>query len=134
MDQQKKLTLVSEDPNRVDTLLGIKPYTAEGKEMRNDVVSNEVLEFDNKQMTPDFSGERFGYLIITFISTIALSIPVLLLAIFKFLLQVWFLALVIFTAIPLVLSLIPSYSESALNHGKKFVGVLLMKADFRPLS
>ena len=40
----------------------------------------------------------------------------------------WFLALVIFTAIPLVLSLIPAYSESALNHGKKLVGVLMMKA------
>lgn len=66
--------------------------------------------------------------IITIISTIALSIPVLLLGVFKFLLQVWFLALVIFTAIPLVLSLIPAYSESALNHGKKLVGVLLMKA------
>jgi hypothetical protein len=35
---------------------------------------------------------------------------------------------VIFSGIPLVLSLIPSYSESALNHGKKLVGVLLMKA------
>ena len=79
-------------------------------------------------MSPVFSGERFGYLIITIISTIALSVPVLLLGIFKFLLQVWFLALVIFTAIPLVLSLIPSYSESALNHAKKIVGVLLMKA------
>ncbi|MDG4850464.1 hypothetical protein P8767_24625 [Peribacillus frigoritolerans] len=34
-------------------------------------------------------------------------------------LQVWFLALVIFTAIPLVLFVIPSYSKTALNHGKK---------------
>ncbi|WP_191561645.1 CD3337/EF1877 family mobilome membrane protein [Metabacillus idriensis] len=120
--------IISEDPNRIDKLLEIKPYSEEGKEQRKDVVSQEVSDFDNKQMSPEFSGERFGYLIITIISTIALSIPVLLLGIFKFLLQVWFLALVIFTAIPLVLSLIPSYSESALNHGKKLMGVLLMKA------
>jgi hypothetical protein len=119
--------IVSEDPNRVDKLLEIKPYTAEGKEMRSEIVTDEAKN-GNKQMSPEFSGERFGYLIITIISTIALSVPVLLLGIFKFLLQVWFLALVIFTAIPLVLSLIPSYSESALNHGKKIVGVLLMKA------
>jgi hypothetical protein len=124
----KESEIVSEDPNRIDKLLAIKPYSKEGKEERENIVSDEVNNFDNKQMTPDFSGERFGYLIITIISTIALSIPVLLLGIFKFLLQVWFLALVIFTAIPLVLSLIPSYSESALNHGKKIVGVLLMKA------
>ncbi|MBT2738868.1 CD3337/EF1877 family mobilome membrane protein [Bacillus sp. ISL-7] len=124
----KEADIVSEDPNRVDKLLEIKPYTKEGKEKRKVIVSDEVANFDNKQMTPDFSGERFGYLIVTIISTIALSIPVLLLGIFKFLLQVWFLALVIFTGIPLVLSLIPSYSESALNHGKKIVGVLLMKA------
>jgi hypothetical protein len=124
----KEADIVREDPNRVDNLLAIKPYSDEGKEERKRIVSNEVSEYDNKQMTPDFSGERFGYLIVTIISTIALSIPVLLLGIFKFLLQVWFLALVIFTAIPLVLSLIPSYSESALNHGKKIVGVLLMKA------
>ncbi|MEH7451188.1 hypothetical protein V7178_01660 [Gottfriedia acidiceleris] len=124
----KEGDIVSEDPNRVNSLLEIKPYTEEGKEQRKDIVSNEVDRLDNKQMSPDFSGERFGYLIITIISTIALSIPVLLLGMFKFLLQVWFLALVIFTAIPLVLSLIPSYSESALNHGKKLVGVLLMKA------
>lgn len=124
----KEADIVNEDPNRIDKLLEIKPYSEEGKEQRKDVVSQEVSDFDNKQMSPEFSGERFGYLIITIISTIALSIPVLLLGIFKFLLQVWFLALVIFTAIPLVLSIIPAYSESALNHGKKLVGVLLMKA------
>ncbi|MCM3655404.1 CD3337/EF1877 family mobilome membrane protein [Metabacillus litoralis] len=120
--------VISENPNRIDNLLKIKPYSAEGKEQREAIVKKEVSNFDNKQMSPAFSGERFGYLIITIISTIALSVPVLLLGIFKFLLQVWFLALVIFTAIPLVLSLIPSYSESALNHAKKIVGVLLMKA------
>lgn len=124
----KESEVVSEDPNRVNKLLAIKPYSEEGKEERSMIVNDEASNFDNKQMSPEFSGERFGYLIITIISTIALSIPVLLLGIFKFLLQVWFLALVIFTAIPLVLSLVPSYSESALNHGKKLVGVLLMKA------
>jgi hypothetical protein len=124
----KESSVVSNDPNRVDKILAIKPYSVEGREERDKIVSAEVSELDNKQMTPEFSGERFGYLIMTIISTIALSIPVLLLAVFKFLLQVWFLALVIFSGIPLVLSLIPSYSESALNHGKKLVGVLLMKA------
>jgi hypothetical protein len=124
----KEADIVSEDPNRVDKLLAIKPYSVEGREARDRIVNDEVSNFDNKQMTPEFSGERFGYLIMTIISTIALSVPVLLLAVFKFLLQVWFLALVIFTGIPLVLSLIPTYSESALNHGKKLVGVLLMKA------
>nr|WP_307198042.1 hypothetical protein [Neobacillus niacini] len=124
----KETEVVSENPNRVDSLLEIKPYSAEGKEKRKIIVRDEVSNFDNKQMSPDFSGERFGHLIVTILSNIALSIPVLLLGIFKFLLQVWFLALVIFTAIPLVLSLIPSYSETALNHGKKLMGVLLMKA------
>ncbi|MGJ3194907.1 CD3337/EF1877 family mobilome membrane protein [Peribacillus frigoritolerans] len=120
--------VINEDPNRVNKLLEIKPHTEEGKEQRKIIVSDEVSNFDNKQMSTSFSGERFGYLIVTILSTIALSIPILLLGIFKFLLQVWFLALVIFTAIPLVLSIIPSYSETALNHGKKLVGVLLMKA------
>ncbi|WP_445491555.1 CD3337/EF1877 family mobilome membrane protein [Niallia sp. 03133] len=124
----KESELVKEDPNRVDKLLEIKPFTEEGKEQRKDVVDQEVSELENKQMSPDFSGERFGYLIVTLLSTIAVSVPVLLLASFKFLLQVWFLALVIFTAIPLVLSLIPAYSETALNHGKKLMGVLLLKA------
>jgi hypothetical protein len=124
----KEADVISEDPNRVDKLLAIKPYSIEGRDERDIIVSDEVSNFDNKQMSPEFSGERFGYLIMTIISTIALSVPVLLLAVFKFLLQVWFLALVIFSGIPLVLSLIPSYSESALNHGKKLVGVLLMKA------
>ena len=124
----KESDIVREDPNRVDKLLEIKPHTGEGKEQRKKIVSDEVSNFDNKQMSSSFSGERFGYLIVTIISTIALSIPILLLGIFKFLLQLWFLALVIFTAIPLVLSLIPSFSETALNHGKKLVGVLLMKA------
>ncbi|MGP4079166.1 CD3337/EF1877 family mobilome membrane protein [Pseudalkalibacillus sp. R45] len=124
----KESEIVGEDPNRVDKLLTIKPYSEEGKEERKRIVKDEVSNYDNKQMTPDFSGERFGYLIITILSTIALAIPVLLLGTFKFLLQVWFLALVIFTAIPLILSILPAYSESALNHGKKLVGVLLMKA------
>jgi hypothetical protein len=116
-----------EDPNRVDNLLKLKPYSEEGKEQRGIIVKDEVRTFENKQMSPDYSGERFGYLIITIISTFALAIPVMLLASFKFLLQVWFLALVIFTAIPLIISLIPSYSETALNHFKKIIGVLLMK-------
>ncbi|MGG0413719.1 CD3337/EF1877 family mobilome membrane protein [Peribacillus simplex] len=124
----KESDVVSEDPNRVDSLLEIKPNTEEGKEQRKVVIEDEVKTYENKQLSASFSGERFGYLIVTILSTIALSIPILLLGIFKFLLQVWFLALVIFTAIPLVLSVIPSYSETALNHGKKLVGVLLMKA------
>ena len=124
----KESEVISENPNRVDNLLKIKPFTDEGEEQRDQIVQKEVSDFENKQMSPKFSGERFGYLIITILSTIALAIPVLLLGAFKFLLQVWFLALVIFTAIPLVLSLIPAYSESALNHGKKLVGVLMMKA------
>lgn len=123
----KESDIVSNDPNRVDKLLEIKPYTDKGKELRKDIINQEVTELENKYMSADFSGERFGYLLVTLLSTIALSIPVLLLGIFKFLLQIWFLALVIFTAIPLVFSLIPSYSETALNHGKKLVGVLLMK-------
>ncbi|MFJ7931679.1 CD3337/EF1877 family mobilome membrane protein [Peribacillus sp. NPDC096448] len=120
--------VLKDDPNRVNKLLELKPHTEEGKEQRRIIVSDEVSNFDNNQMSASFSGERFGYLIVTILSTIALSIPILLLGIFKFLLQVWFLALVIFTAIPLVLSVIPSYSETALNHGKKLVGVILMKA------
>jgi hypothetical protein len=124
----KDSEVVSENPNRINSLLEIKPHTEEGKEERKRIVKKEVSNYDNKQMSASFSGERFGYLIVTILSTIALSIPILLLGIFKFLLQVWFLALVIFTAIPLVLSVIPSYSETALNHGKKLVGVLLMKA------
>ncbi|TDK58163.1 hypothetical protein E2K98_24930 [Bacillus salipaludis] len=124
----KESEIVSEDPNRVDKLLEIKPYTEEGKEQRKIIIKNEVEKLENKYITPEFSGERFGFLLVTLISTVALSIPILLLGIFKFLLQVWFLALVIFTGIPLVLGLIPSYSETALNHFKKIIGVLLMKA------
>ncbi|MEW9673518.1 CD3337/EF1877 family mobilome membrane protein [Ammoniphilus sp. 3BR4] len=116
-----------ENPNRVDSLLTIKPYTEEGKEQRSEIVSKEVIDYENKQMSPDYSGERFGNILITILSTFALAIPILLLASFKFLLQVWFLALVIFTAIPLVISLIPSYSETAIHHFKKVIGVLLMK-------
>lgn len=116
-----------DDPNRVENLLKIKPYTEEGKEQRKVIIKKEVTDFENKQMSPDYSGERFGNILITILSTFALSIPVLLLASFKFLLQVWFLALVIFTAIPLVISLIPSYSETAIHHFKKVIGVLLMK-------
>ncbi|MED1865832.1 hypothetical protein P4V41_20485 [Fictibacillus nanhaiensis] len=116
-----------EDPNRLENLLKIKPYNEEGKDARGQIVEREVRDFENKQMSPEYSGERFGYLIITIISTFSLAIPVILLSSFKFLLQVWFLALVIFTAIPLILSLIPSFSETALNHFKKIIGVLLMK-------
>ena len=124
----KESEIVSEDPNRVDKFLEVKPYSEEGKSKRKDIVNKEVSELENKYMTPEFSGERFGYLLVTLISTLAVSVPVLLLGIFKFLLQVWLLALIIFTAIPLTLSLIPSYSETALNHFKKLIGVLLMKA------
>jgi hypothetical protein len=118
----------NEDPNRVDKLLALKPYTDDGKEQRKAIVDDEVSNLENKQMTPDFSGERFGYLVVTLVSTISLAIPVLLLGVFKFLLQVWFLVLIIFTGIPLMVSLIPHYSETALNHGKKIVGVLMLKA------
>jgi hypothetical protein len=124
----KESEINKDDPERVDRLLAIKPYTDEGKSQRKEIVEDEIKSFNNVQMTPDFSGERFGYLVVTLVSTISLSIPVLLLGVFKFLLQVWFLALIIFTGIPLVVSLIPNYSETALNHGKKIVGVLMLKA------
>lgn len=68
------------------SLLEIKPYTEEGKDQRKVIIEDEVKTFENKQISPESSGERFGYLLITIISTIALSVPVLLLGIFKFLL------------------------------------------------
>ncbi|ANC77400.1 hypothetical protein ABE65_011540 [Fictibacillus phosphorivorans] len=123
----KEKEVNKENPNRFENLIKIKPYTDEGLEQRSVIVKKEISDFENKQMSPEYSGERFGYLIITIISTFSLAIPVILLSSFKFLLQVWFLALVIFTAIPLILSLIPSFSETALNHFKKIIGVLLMK-------
>lgn len=124
----KESDILQENPNRIDELLSVKPYSEEAKEKRAEIVTNEVEDLDNINMSSDFSGERFGIILVTMIATIAVSIPVIAMAGMKFLLQLFFIVMLIFTAIPLIMSLIPTFSGSAANHGKKIVSLIFYKA------
>ncbi|MBT2668640.1 hypothetical protein J7J00_24735 [Bacillus sp. ISL-4] len=124
----KESKIVKEDPERINNLLAIKPYQEEAKEKRKEIVKEEVETNENFHMSADYSAERFGQVLLTLISTIAVSIPVLAMAAFKFLLQLGFLAMVIFIGIPLIISLIPTYAETAAVHFKGIIYLILYKA------
>lgn len=120
-------SITAEDSSRIDGMLALDPYSDDGIKGREEMVSKEVDDYDNHFMTKEANGARFGYAFFTIISTVALSVPMIMLATFKFMLQIGFLALIIFAGIPLILALLPAFSGSAMNHMKKIVGVLLMK-------
>lgn len=120
--------VVKEDPERINNLLAIKPYQEEAKEKRKNIVKNEVEKIENIHMSADYSAERFGQVLLTIVSTIAVSIPVMIMAGFKFILQLFFLAAVVFTGIPLIISLIPNYAGTAAAHFKRIVSLIFYKA------
>lgn len=123
----KESKIVKEDPERINNLLAIKPYQEEAKEKRKEIVKNEVEKIENFHMSADYSAERFGQVLLTIISTVAVSIPVIIMAAFKFLLQLFFLVAVIFTGIPLIMSLIPSFAGTAALHFKRIVSLIFYK-------
>ncbi|PKF85655.1 hypothetical protein CW306_26675 [Bacillus sp. BA3] len=120
--------IVKEDPERINKLLAVKPYSEDAKSAREDIVKKEVEKLDNIHMSADYSAERFGQVLLTLISTIAVSIPVLVMAGFKFSLQLGFLVMVIFIGIPLIISLIPTYSTTIGVHFKGIIYLVLYKA------
>ncbi|WMX58981.1 CD3337/EF1877 family mobilome membrane protein [Peribacillus sp. R9-11] len=120
--------VVKEEPERINELLAVKPYAEEAKEKREKIVKEEVETIGNIHMSADYSAERFGQVLLTIVSTIAVSIPVLIMAGCKFILQLFFLTAVIFTGIPLIISLIPSYAGKAASHFKLIVSLIIHKA------
>lgn len=124
----KESEVIADDSSRVTKLLKLKPYHSEGKEKREDIVSKEVKDNDNVNMTTDYSGERFGKTIIMLLTTLSIAVPFVFIAGLKFLLQIFFLAALIFTAIPLIFSLLPSHSGTAANHFKHVVSIAFYKA------
>lgn len=123
----KESDILKRDPNRIDKLLSVKPYGEEAKEARKEIVDDEVKSYENMNMTPDYSGERFGQIFMTIFLTAVIAVPVLAMAGFKFLLQLGLIVLLIFSAIPLIMSLIPAFSWTAAAHFKKIVALVLHK-------
>ena len=128
MGLPKNLMLIKQDPNRVDSLLAIKAYGDQAVNARNTIVNTEVTHYKNIQMTPDYSGERFGQIILTLLLTIIVTIPVLIMCGMAFLLQVFLVCMLIFAAIPLTMAVIPSFAPTAGNFFKKLIGLVLHKA------
>lgn len=117
-----------QDPNRVDTLLSIKPYGDQALQLRKQIVDNEVNNLGNIPMSPGYEGERFGKILLTILLTIIVTVPVLIMAGMAFLLQIFLICLLIFAAIPLCMALIPSFIPTAGHFFKKVISLVLHKA------
>lgn len=123
----KESEVLKEDPNRIDKLLSAKPYTDEGKTLREEIVTKEVKTHKNYRMSPEYNGERFGNILMTIIISAAVAVPAIAMASLKCILQFMFLGVIIFAPVPLTLSLIPSMSDKAAGLGKALFSLVVQK-------
>lgn len=117
-----------QDPNRVDTLLSIKPYGDQPTQLRKQIVDHEVNDLGNVPMSPGYEGERLGKILLTIVLTLFITVPVLIMAGMAFLLQIFLICILIFAAIPLCMAVIPSFAPTAGHFFKRVFSLILHKA------
>ncbi|MGV7002512.1 CD3337/EF1877 family mobilome membrane protein [Priestia megaterium] len=113
--------------DRIEELLALK-QTKEGYEKKKEIVQNEVDKLGNEQMTSGNIAANIGKAFISMIFVIILGVPLLIVALFNFIIQVAVIGLSIFLPIACILSMIPRLSNSASNVFGKLFGLFGLKA------
>lgn len=114
---------IAVDPTRVEGMLQLE-YNSEE---RNGRAKDDVANYDNKMMSVDGLGDRFWFALLQFLAGLILAIQMLLMSGSVLFFQVIFIALVLFAPVPLLISLVPAWRDSAMGWCMKTLHALLMK-------
>ncbi|MEM4997439.1 hypothetical protein WKH56_33125 [Priestia sp. SB1] len=123
----KKQNVKKDSRNRIDELLALK-NSKEGYEKKKEIVQNEVEKLKNENMTTANIAANIGTAFMSMFFVLILGAPLLLVALFNFIIQVAIIGLSIFLPVACVLSMLPALSNSAYNVFGKMFGLFGMKA------
>ena len=113
------------DENRVNDLLSVDPYL--NAEDRNKKAEVEVSQKENKMMSIDGISQRAGFVPLLFLANTIIGVFLLIISGTIILYQMIFLVLVLFAPVPLLMALVPSWSNTAFDWLMKVLHAQLMK-------
>ncbi|MBJ8031249.1 CD3337/EF1877 family mobilome membrane protein [Bacillus cereus group sp. N21] len=119
--------ILKEDKNRIKNLLEYKT-NKDGYKEREKIVEKEANDLDNSYMSPSTVSGKIGVAFFSFLFAITLGIPFLVVAFLNIALQILILAFAIVLGVSLILSILPSLSQSGWKNFEKLIGIALMKA------
>lgn len=122
-----KKSAIKDYDKRVDKLLSYK-QTEKGSEAREEAIEEDVKEYDNLSLSPASLWSNLGIAFISFLFSLLLGIPLLLVAFFNVIISIFVLFIWVAFPLTLALSIIPAFGNMWLTTLMKAIGALLMKA------
>ncbi|MBP1047144.1 hypothetical protein I6N96_12755 [Enterococcus sp. BWM-S5] len=114
-----------EEPNRSEALLVTEATNSKYEELRKVI---EGSESDNKFLAPDKAGWKLSIAALSIPMTLLIGIPMFMIQMFNFLLQMIVLLISSVIGISMFLSLVPAFSGAAKNTFKYLFGVVALRA------
>ncbi|SPP27239.1 CD3337/EF1877 family mobilome membrane protein [Brochothrix thermosphacta] len=122
-----KKSAIKDYDKRVDKLLSYK-QTEKGSEAREEAIEEDVKEYDNLSLSPASLWSNLGIAFISFLFSLLLGIPLLLVAFFNVIISIFVLFIWVAFPLTLALSIIPAFGNMWLTTLMQAIGALLMKA------
>lgn len=122
-----KKSAIKDYDKRVDKLLSYK-QTEKGSEAREEAIEEDVKKYDNLSLSPASLWSNLGIAFISFLFSLLLGIPLLLVAFFNVIISIFVLFIWVAFPLTLALSIIPAFGNMWLTTLMKAIGALLMKA------
>lgn len=116
-----------QNENRINNLLEYKT-TENGYKKRAELVENEATKLENAYMSPSTLTAKVGVAFCSFLFSLILGIPLLILAFLNPGIQILVLVFTLIFGISLLLSILPYFSNSGWKNFEKVAGLLLAKA------
>ncbi|MCY9757343.1 hypothetical protein M5X00_24255 [Paenibacillus alvei] len=113
----------SVDPARVDSILALD-YNSEG---RNQIIKEEVTVKNNQMMGSEGLADRLSFVLLQLVAGGILAVQMILLSGSVLFFQIMFIAFVMFSPVPLLISLVPAWRDTATSWAMKTLHNLLMK-------
>lgn len=116
-----------QDENRINNLLQYK-RNEDGYKKREEIVLNEVKTLKNEYMSPSTLTSKVGVAFCSFLFSLILGIPLLVLAFLSPGIQILILVFSLIFGISLLLSLLPYFANSGWKNFEKIAGLFVAKA------
>lgn len=122
-----KEKLLKKDKKRVENLISLKA-TKEGYEEKNTIVQGEVEKLKNEAMTTTNTPYKIGVAFISILFVAFLGVPLLVVALFNFFIQMAIIGLSVFLPVACIISMLPRFSDSAYKVFGNIFGMFCLKA------
>ncbi|PEP39194.1 CD3337/EF1877 family mobilome membrane protein [Bacillus pseudomycoides] len=123
---EKKIVDDKDKKDRITKFLEYKT-NKEGYKEREKIAKKEATELDNVFMSASTVSGKIGVAFFSFLFSIILGIPFLVIAFLNIGLQILLLAFAIVLGVSLLLSILPAFSQSGWKNFEKLIGIALMK-------